>query len=137
MNKKLPGRSNGKPIHWWRALVAILFIAGTFLPSTRAVEAIPMTSALGAPTQLFDLFEGDESSDPHVLTPIGTTLLFVATDRRGTGLFKTDSPYTQIVRVSPVELKGDGVNPDEIGVVGTYSVFQRDRWHSWRGVMEV
>ncbi len=123
MNNKLPDRSNGKPIHWWRALVAILFIAGTFLPSTRAVEATPMASSLGSPTQLFDLFEGDESSDPHVLTPIGTTLLFVATDRHGTGLFKTDPPYTQIVRVSPVELKGDGINPDEIGVVGTTVFF--------------
>ena len=61
MNKKLLGRSKGKPIHWWRALVAILFIAGTFQPSTRAVEATPLTSTLGAPTQIVDLFAGDES----------------------------------------------------------------------------
>ena len=119
MNKKLPGRT----IHWWRALVAILFIAGTFQPSTRAVEATPLNSTLGAPTQIVDLFEGDESSNPHALTSVGNTLFFIATDRHGTGLFKTYDPYTQVVRVSDVEVKGDGVNPDEIGVIGTTVFF--------------
>jgi LPXTG-site transpeptidase (sortase) family protein len=38
-------------------------------------------------------------------------------------LFKTDSPYTQIVRVSDVEVKGDGINPDEIGVLGATVFF--------------
>jgi len=76
MNRKLPGRPNGKPIHWWRALVAILFIAGTFQPSTRAVEATPMNSTLAAPTQVVDLFEGDESSNPHALTAVGSKFVF-------------------------------------------------------------
>jgi LPXTG-site transpeptidase (sortase) family protein len=123
MNKILPGRSNGKTIQWWRALVAILFIAGTFQPSTRAVEATPLSSTLAAPAQIVDLFEGDESSDPHALTSVGSTLFFIATDRHGTGLFKTDDPYTQVVRVSDIEVKGDGVNPDEIGVIGTTVFF--------------
>jgi LPXTG-site transpeptidase (sortase) family protein len=123
MNKILFGRSNGRPIHWWRAIIAILFIAGTLQPSTRAVEATPLTSSLGSPTQIADLFEGDESSNPHALIPVGTTLLFIATDRHGTGLFKTDPPYTQIFRVSDVEVKGDGVNPDEIGVLGSTVFF--------------
>jgi LPXTG-site transpeptidase (sortase) family protein len=124
MNKKLPGLPNGKSIHWWRALIVILFIAGTlFQPSTQAVEATPLASTLGAPTQIADLFEGDENSNPHDLTPIGTTLLFIATDRHGEGLFKTDPPYTQVVRVSDVQVKGDGINPDEIGVIGTTVFF--------------
>jgi len=50
-------------------------------------------------------------------------LFFIATDRHGTGLFRTDPSYSQVVRVSDVEVKGDGVNPDEIGVIGTTVFF--------------
>jgi len=125
MNKQLLGRSNWKPIHWWGAFIAILFIAGTFAfqPPTRAVEATPLTSGLGSPAQIADIFAGDTSSDPHELTAVGSTLFFIATERRGPRLFKIDPPYTQVVAVSDAEVMGDGVNPEEIAVIDSTVFF--------------
>ncbi len=105
--------------------MAVLFIAGTFAfqPPTRAVEATPTASGLGSPTQIADIFAGEDSSNPHALTTVGSTLFFIATERRGPRLFRTDPPYTQVVEVSDVEVEGDGVNPDEISVIDSTVFF--------------
>jgi LPXTG-site transpeptidase (sortase) family protein len=101
----------------WSLFLIIALLAGAFYPSTTAVEALPLSSSMGVPTMVADIRAGEESSNPHALTPFGNMLFFYATERRGEKFFMTVPPYNSAIKISDVQAGGDGVAPDEVAII--------------------
>ena len=106
------------------SLLAVLLLSLIY-PISSVVEAAPWLDQTSQAVQIADLRKGSESSSPHALTPLGSTLFFLATEHTGTRLYKTNPPYDVLQRVSgEAYAGGDGTNPDEIQFVGDVVFFQ-------------
>jgi LPXTG-site transpeptidase (sortase) family protein len=117
MNKNLEKVFHNLRQRKWSLILIIAFLAGAFLPSTTAVEALPLSSSMGVPAMVTDIYGGDLSSNPKALTAFGNMLFFYATERRGEKFYMTVPPYNSVVKISDIQAGNEGVTPEEIAII--------------------
>lgn len=112
------------PLRLFGSILLLICFAAQWTFTAPAVQASTWMPPQGQPVRVADLHKGIASSSPNLLTPLGTTLFFVATEsEHGSELYKSYPPYTSVELVMDINPGTASSDPAWMTVQGDTLIF--------------